>query len=187
MPEPVVSRPSVSGWSPFHYRAFTIIGIGTVVSDIGGWMCTSASGWLMTSPHSSPFIVAMIQVATSLPMCLLAIPAGALSDIVDRRKFLIFGELSIMAASVVFAVHVSRHMITPMSLLFMTFIVSVGSVAAAPPWQAAVNQLVAKAAQLHESRQRPMGRGSHTCAGRLAVMKQSVECAVDSAIWGGGL
>jgi MFS family permease len=145
MSETVVSRPSVSGWSPFHYRAFTIIWIGTVVSNIGGWMSAAAAGWLITSLNSSPFIVAMIQVATSLPMCLLAIPAGALSDIVDRRKFLIFGELSIMAASVVFAVLVSRHMITPTSLLIMTFIVSVGSAATAPPWQAVVNQLVPKA------------------------------------------
>ena len=99
----------------------------------------------MTSLDSRPFIVAMVQVATSLPMFLLAIPAGALSDIVDRRKFLLAGELFIMASSVVFAVLVSRHLITPASLLLMTFIVSVGSAMTAPPWQAVVNLLVPKA------------------------------------------
>jgi len=99
----------------------------------------------MTSLDSSPFIVAMVQVATSLPMFLLAIPAGALSDIVDRRKFLLAGELFIMASSVVFAVLVSRHLITPSSLLLMTFIVSVGSAMTAPPWQAVVSVLVPKA------------------------------------------
>ena len=99
----------------------------------------------MTSLDSSPFIVAMVQVATSLPICLLAIPAGALSDIVDRRKFLLAGELFIMGSSVVFAVLVSRHLITPASLLLMTFIVSVGSAMTAPPWQAVVNVLVPKA------------------------------------------
>src|SRR5271169_3568753 len=78
---------SVSAWSPFRYATFTIIWIGTVVSNIGGWMSTAASGWLMTSLDSSPLTVSMVQVATSLPMFLLAIPAGALSDIVDRRKF----------------------------------------------------------------------------------------------------
>jgi MFS family permease len=99
----------------------------------------------MTSLDSSPFIVAMVQVATSLPMFLLAIPAGALSDIVDRRKFLVAGELFIMGSSIVFAVLVSRHLITPASLLLMTFIVSVGSAMTAPPWQAVVNVLVPKA------------------------------------------
>ena len=62
---PIISdnmvQPAVSGWSPFHYRAFTIIWIGTVVSNIGGWMSAAASGWLMTSLNSSPIIVAMIQ------------------------------------------------------------------------------------------------------------------------------
>ncbi len=92
-----VIRTSHSGLSPFRHRMFTVIWISTVVSNIGGWMSAAASGWLMTSLDSSPFIVSMVQVATSLPMFLLAIPAGALSDIVDRRKFLLVGELSIMA------------------------------------------------------------------------------------------
>jgi MFS family permease len=76
-------------------------------------MATAASGWLMTSLDSSPLTVSMVQVATSLPMFLLAIPAGALSDIVDRRKFLLFGELSIMAASAAFAVLVGWKLNRP--------------------------------------------------------------------------
>jgi MFS family permease len=99
----------------------------------------------MTSLDSSPLIVALVQVATSLPMFLLAIPAGALSDIVDRRKFLVAGELFIMGSAIVFAILVSRHLITPASLLLMTFIVSVGSAMTAPPWQAVVSGLVPKA------------------------------------------
>jgi MFS family permease len=134
----------VSAWSPFRYGTFTIIWIATVVSNIGGWMATAASGWLMTSLDSSPFIVSMVQVASSLPMFLLAIPAGALSDIVDRRKFLLFGELYIMAASFVFAFLVAWKLITPGSLLIMTFVVSAGSAMTAAPWQAVVNQLVPK-------------------------------------------
>jgi predicted MFS family arabinose efflux permease len=144
MAQSAVYRRSASGWSPFRYRAFTVIWVGTVVSNIGGWMSAAASGWLMTSLDSSPFIVSMVQVATSLPMFVLAIPAGALSDIVDRRKFLVFGELSIMAASVVFAVLVTRHLLTPASLLIMIFVVSAGSAVSAPAWQAVVNQLVPK-------------------------------------------
>ena len=46
----------------------------------------------MTSLDPSPLIVALVQVSTSLPLFLLAIPAGALSDIVDRRKYLMAGE-----------------------------------------------------------------------------------------------
>jgi predicted MFS family arabinose efflux permease len=133
-----------TAWAPFRHRTFTVIWISTVVSNIGGWMSSAASGWLMTSLDSSPLLVAMVQVASSLPMFLLALPAGALSDIVDRRRFLIAGELSIMAAAIVLAVLVSRHLITPLSLLGMTFIVSVGSAMTTPAWQAVVTVLVPK-------------------------------------------
>jgi predicted MFS family arabinose efflux permease len=132
-------------WAPFRHRTFTVIWIGTVVSNIGGWMSSAASGWLMTSLDSSAFIVAMVQVAASAPIFLLAIPSGALADIVDRRKFLLAGELFIMGSSIVFAMLVGTHLITPASLLLMTFIVSVGSAMTAPAWQAAVTLLVPKA------------------------------------------
>jgi predicted MFS family arabinose efflux permease len=139
-----VIRPTPSAWVPFRHRTFRVIWISTVISNIGGWMSSAASGWLMTSLDSSPFLVAMVQVAASLPVFLLAIPAGALSDIVDRRKFLIAGELSIMAAATMFAVLVTRHEITPASLLLMTFIVSAAAAATAPAWQAVVPMLVPK-------------------------------------------
>jgi predicted MFS family arabinose efflux permease len=144
MAQSAVTRIANSPWAPFRHRTFALIWIGTVVSNIGGWMSSAASGWLMTSLDSTPFVVALVQVATSLPLFLLAIPAGALSDIVDRRRFLLAGELAIMASSVVFAVLVTRHLITPWSLLLMTFIVSVGSAMTAPPWQAVVPVLVPK-------------------------------------------
>lgn len=109
-------------------------------------MSATASGWLMTRLDSSPLIVALVQVATSLPLFLLAIPAGAWSDIVDRRKYLITGELCIMGASLAFAILVTRHLITPGNLLLMTFLVSVGSALTAPAWAAVVPELVPKSA-----------------------------------------
>ena len=146
MAESAVRRAPSSAWAPFRHRTFTVIWIGTVISNIGGWMSSAASGWLMSSLDSTPLIVALVQVATSLPIFLLAIPAGALSDIVDRRKYLVAGELFIMGASIAFAVLVSRHLITPASLLLMTFITSVGSAMTAPAWQAVVPVLVPKSA-----------------------------------------
>jgi MFS family permease len=89
---PSSQRPN-SAWSPFRHKTFAVIWTATVISNIGGWMYSAASGWLMTSLNPSPLIVSMVQVATSLPYCLFALLAGALADIVDRRKLLIFGEV----------------------------------------------------------------------------------------------
>jgi len=119
-----------------------VIWIATVVSNIGGWMYSVASGWLMTSLDPDPFIVSMVQVANSLPMFLFAIPAGALADNLNQRRFLIFGESSITVASIVFAGLVWLRLITPGSLLLFSFIVTVGSAITAPAWQAVVSQLV---------------------------------------------
>jgi MFS family permease len=130
--------------NPFRHRAFAVIWVATVVSNVGGWMYSVASGWLMTSLDANAFIVAMVQVANSLPMFLFAIPAGALADIVNQRRFLIVGESSITVVSAVFAALVWLHLITPASLLLFSFVVTVGSAMTAPAWQAVVAKLVPK-------------------------------------------
>ena len=130
--------------SPFRHKVFTVIWIATVVSNIGGWMYNVASGWLMTSLNPNALVVAMVQVANSLPMFLFAIPAGALADIVNQRRFLIFGESSITVVSIAFAALVWLHLITPTSLLVFSFVVGVGSAMTAPAWQSVVAKLVPK-------------------------------------------
>jgi predicted MFS family arabinose efflux permease len=134
----------VPAGSPFRHKAFTVIWIATVVSNIGGWMYSIASGWLITSLDPNAFIVSMVQVANSLPMFLFAIPAGALADIVNQRRFLIVGESTITVVSTAFAALVWLHLITPVSLLLFSFVVTVGSAMTAPAWQAVVAKLVPK-------------------------------------------
>src|SRR5580698_450041 len=130
-----------AGW-PFRHRAFAVIWIATVISNIGGWMYNVASGWLMTNLDPNAFIVSMVQVANSLPMFLFAIPAGALADIVNQRRFLIVGESTITIVSAAFAALVWLHLVGPVSLLVFSFIVTVGSAMTAPAWQTVVAQLV---------------------------------------------
>jgi len=143
-PQPQPPRAAVSAWAPFRHRAFTVIWVATVVSNIGGWVFNVASGWLMTSLDADPLTVSLVQVANNLPMFLFAIPAGALVDIVDRRLFLIIGETAVTITGTAFAVLVWLHFITPTSLIVFTFIVTVASAVTAPAWQAVVPQLVPK-------------------------------------------
>ncbi len=116
----------------------------TVVSNVGSWMYSAASGWLMTSLNPDPFIVSMVQVATALPMFLFALPAGALADIIDRRKFLIATEILVTVVSAIFAAIVSFDLATPGNLLLFTFLIGAGGALTAPAWQAIVPQLVPK-------------------------------------------
>jgi predicted MFS family arabinose efflux permease len=138
------TQPTISPWSPFRHAAFTLLWAATVVANIGSWMSSAASGWLMTSLDPDPFIVSMVQVATTLPMFLFALPAGALADIVDRRKLLILVEIAVTAVSAAYAAIVSFGLATPGNLLLSTFLIGVGGALAAPAWQSVVPQLVPK-------------------------------------------
>jgi len=133
-----------SPWAPFHHSAFTVVWLATVVSNVGSWMYSTASAWLMTELAPDPLIVSLVQVAATLPMFLLALPAGALADVIDRRLLLIVVETVATGISAVFAACVWFGLITPVSLLIFTFLIGVGTVLSAPSWQAIVPQLVPK-------------------------------------------
>jgi MFS family permease len=129
----------------FRYRTFTIVWIATVVSNVGGWMYSAAAGWLMTSLTTDAFVVSLVQVASNAPLFLFALVAGALSDTMDKRRLLIFGETVTTILSAAFAAVVLFHLTTPASLLWFIFLISVASALTAPAWQAVVPSLVPKA------------------------------------------
>src|SRR5580693_9142606 len=111
------SAATVSAWAPFQHRMFTLVWIATVIANIGGWMYSAAAGWLMTTLTTDPLKVSLVQVANSLPVLIFAFPAGALADVVDKRKFLIVAESSIALLSTLFAFLVWRGWVGPQALL----------------------------------------------------------------------
>jgi MFS family permease len=135
-----------SPWVPFRYSAFTIIWSATVVSNIGGWMYSAAAGWLMTNLTTDPFAVSLVQVANNLPMFMFALAAGALSDIVDKRRFLLVGEIATTILSAIFAAMVWLNDVTPTSLLWFLFLIGVAGALTSPAWQSVVPELVPKKA-----------------------------------------
>lgn len=80
-PSPATARVARSPWRPLRNALFRNLWIATIVSNVGTWMQDVGEGWLMTSLTSSPSIVALVEAADSIPMMLLALPAGALADI----------------------------------------------------------------------------------------------------------
>jgi MFS family permease len=131
-----------SSLRPFRHPAYASLWAATVVANVGTWMYSSAASWLMTELNADPLMVSLVQVASSLPMFLFALPAGALSDIVDRRRYLLVAESLITALSATFAALVWFGLVTPGILLLFAFLIGVGAAAIAPAWQAIVPQLV---------------------------------------------
>jgi MFS family permease len=138
------SAATVSAWAPFRHRMFALVWVATVVSNIGGWMYNAAAGWLMTTLTTDPLMVSLVQVANSVPVLIFAFPAGALADVVDKRKFLIVAETSIALLSTMFAFLVWRGLVGPQTLLFFVFVIGAAGALTAAPWQAVVPELVPK-------------------------------------------
>jgi len=119
-----------------------MIWITSSFSMIGMWMHDIGAAWLMTSLAPSPLMVALIQTAATLPMALLALPAGALADIFDRKRLLIATQIwRIVVALVLGLLAISGYMNSAI-LLTATFILSFGTAVGAPAWQTIFPEIV---------------------------------------------
>ena len=135
---------SASVWRPLRERTFRNLLIADVFSDIGTFMQSVGAAWLMVSLHAGPMYVALTQTASSLPFFLFALPAGALGDICDRRKLILFTEIWMATVAIALAALVIRGIISPWLLLALTFALSAGDAFETPTWRAVLPELVAK-------------------------------------------
>jgi MFS family permease len=131
-----------SAWSPLHHTLFRNVWIATIVSNVGTWMQDVGAGWLMTSLSSSPAMVALVEAADSIPVMLLALPAGALADIVDRRRLLIAVQIYLMVVTAILGVMTLLGMMSAWLLLGFIFALGIGSAMMMPAWSAIVPDLV---------------------------------------------
>src|SRR5690606_34033164 len=131
-----------SAWSPFTYRAFALLWVASLISNMGTWMHDVGAGWLMTTLDSSPAIVTLVQAATTAPIFLFALFAGALADRVDRRRFLLLVNLVLTGVVGAMAALTAAGAMTPALLLAFTFAIGTGAALMAPAWQAVVPSLV---------------------------------------------
>jgi MFS family permease len=143
-PLPESLRPTVanSAWAPLREPLFRSLWIAAVISYTGTWMQNVGAGWLMTQLTLSPLMISLVTAATTLPVFLVILPAGALADIVDRRRFLLITQSWMVVAAGVLGVLTLYHHVTPWMLLLFTFILGLGAVMNDPAWQAITPEVV---------------------------------------------
>jgi len=129
-------------WSPLRRPLFRALWISDVVSSIGTWMHDSAAAWLMTLLAPSPLMVSLVQAATTLPLFLLALPGGALADILDRRRILLATQVWLFLMAAMLGVLTVTGMIQPWMLLVITLAIGAGSAVDIPAWQAMIPEVV---------------------------------------------
>src|SRR6201747_2567770 len=140
--EPLTAMGLPPALLPLRNAVFRRMWLAFVVSSLGVWLQNTGAGWLMTTLSPDPLPVSRVQAATFLPMCLRALPAGAIADIVDRRLFLLLTQGWTMIAATILASLTLFNMIEVWSLLALTFAIGIGSAMTAPAWGALAPELV---------------------------------------------
>jgi MFS family permease len=115
-----------------------------LISDVGTFMQSVGAAWLMTSLTRNPLYIALIQTASALPFFLLALPAGSIGDIFDRRKLILGTETWMLVIAVVLTVTTFAGVMTPWLLLLLTLGLSIGDAVESPTWRAIFPELVDK-------------------------------------------
>ena len=131
-----------SAWSPLRQPLFRALWIASVASNIGTWMQNVGAAWLMTSLAPRPTLVALVQAASSLPVFLVGLPAGAIADVIDRRRLLLITQAWMLVVAITLGLLTMMGAMTPVILLALTFALGLGAAMNAPAWQAIIPELV---------------------------------------------
>ncbi len=142
-PTPAAARLTLL--TPFTYGLFRAIWLASVVSNIGTWMQNVAGVWLVTTLTTSALLVALMQAATSLPAFLLSMPAGALADLLDRRRLLLWTQAFMAVVAAGLGALTLLGEISALGVLGFTFLLGMGAALNGPIWQSVVTELVPRA------------------------------------------
>jgi MFS family permease len=137
-----IAKPFTSAWAPLHEPLFRWLWVAAVISYTGTWMQNLGAGWLMTQLTMSPLMVSLVQAAATLPVFLVILPAGALADMMDRRRLLLVTQGWMVLASGTLGLLTLTGLVGPWVLLLLTFLLGLGAVTNDPAWQAITPEIV---------------------------------------------
>jgi MFS family permease len=135
-------EPRIGIFAPLGESTFRTIWLASMLSNIGQLIQGVGAAWEMTRLANSPDMVALVQSAMMLPLMLVALPSGAISDMFDRRKVAITGLLFASASAAALTYCASMGLITPWLLLGFTFLIGCGVALYGPAWQASIGEQV---------------------------------------------
>ena len=131
--------------SPLRHAQFRRFYIGSIGAALGYTMQSTVAAWLMATLTPSPFMVALVQTASTAPALLFGLLAGALADIVDRRHVVLITQSVLVASAALLGALELAGLIGPAALLAFTFLIGTGFTIYLPAQGASTNDLVARA------------------------------------------
>jgi len=134
-----------STWTALRSPAFKRLWVANVISGTLVSAHDMAATWTMNTLAPSPFFLSLMATVASLPFFLFTLPAGALADLLDRKKLLCLMNLWLATAAVGLAVLGWLHLLNPYAILACVFLIGVGFAFSAPAFASIVPQVVTDA------------------------------------------
>lgn len=130
--------------SPLRMPLFRALWIGSIISNIGTTMNETAAVWTMATLTNSPTMVSLMQAMSSLPLFLFALPAGAMADLVNRRKLILAAQAGALLTALGMAAMAWSGMLNQSLLLLATFQLGLAAAFTTPAWQALIPEIVGR-------------------------------------------
>ncbi len=131
--------------SPLRNASFRLFYVGSIGAALGYTMQATIAAWLMATLTPSALMVALVQTASTAPTLVFGLVAGALADIVDRRRIILVTQVVLITAAVILGAATIAGVTGPIALLACTFLFGAGFTFYLPAQQASVNELVTRA------------------------------------------
>lgn len=128
--------------APLRHPAYRMLALAWLTANICLWMNDVATAWKMATLTTTPVMVALVQSASMMPMLVLGLPSGALADIVNRKKLLLFTQLWVALVSMLLCVVIFLDLITPELLLALALLNGIAVSLRWPVFAAIVASLV---------------------------------------------
>lgn len=132
-------------FAPLRFPTFRRIWVTSIFSNFGQLILGVGAAWEMTKLTTDPSMVALVQTALMVPLMLVAVPAGAIADMFDRRKIAMTGLGFSAVAGAVLTALAFAGLTTPWLLLGFCVLIGAGVALYGPSWQASISEQVSEA------------------------------------------
>lgn len=129
-------------FAPLREPVFRRIWSASLLSNFGQLILGVGAAWEMTRLTPSASMVALVQTALMLPLMLVALPAGAVADMFDRRKVAMLGLAFSIFSAALLTVLAWLDLTTPWLLLAFCALIGGGVALYQPSWQASIGEQV---------------------------------------------
>ncbi|MCC8956164.1 MFS transporter [Bradyrhizobium sp. Pear77] len=128
--------------APLRHSIFRRIWLASLLSNLGILIQGVGAAWAMTQMTAEADQVALVQTALMLPVMLIAMPAGAIADMHDRRIVALVSLAIALSGATTLTVLAWLNLVTPNILLALCFVVGSGMALFGPAWQSSVSEQV---------------------------------------------